>query len=171
LTLESTPGCIIADMSDCCCAATTARASEVQCPTCATKGFAVDLQTVKALLDSQAMQRLQATHHRFCASTTCDVVYFDDAGHTFSQSDLRVPVWQKQAAGARTVCYCFGETEATIRQELEQTGVSTATARVREHIAANRCACDIRNPKGSCCLGDLMAAVKRVEVALLTETE
>jgi hypothetical protein len=35
--------------------------------------------------------------------------------------------------------------------------------RVREHIAAERCACEVRNPRGACCLGDVIAAVKRIE--------
>jgi hypothetical protein len=39
-------------------------------------------------------------------------------------------------------------------------------SRVREHIAAKRCACDIRNPRGTCCLGDVDAAVKRVQAAV-----
>jgi hypothetical protein len=54
---------------------------------------------------------------------------------------------------------------------LEETGRTMAIERVREHIAATRCACDIRNPRGACCLGDLIAAVKRVELALLTKAE
>ena len=43
--------------------------------------------------------------------------------------------------------------------------------RIREHIAAQRCACDIRNPRGACCLGDVMAAVKRLEGATLSVKE
>jgi hypothetical protein len=33
------------------------------------------------------------------------------------------------------------------------------------HIDADRCACDVRNPRGTCCISDLIAAVKRVEAA------
>jgi hypothetical protein len=40
-------------------------------------------------------------------------------------------------------------------------------ARIREHIAAQRCACDVRNPRGACCLGDVMAAAKRIERLML----
>jgi predicted HD phosphohydrolase len=72
-------------------------------------------------------------------------------------------VWQKEPFGARLVCYCFGETEATIRDEIEMTGRSRAVERVREHIVAKRCACEVRNPRGACCLGDLIAAVRRAE--------
>ena len=60
------------------------------------------------------------------------------------------------------ICYCFGENEADISAEVEQTGRYNAVERVRVHIASGRCACDVRNPKGACCLGDVTQAVKRI---------
>jgi hypothetical protein len=93
-------------------------------------------------------------------------VYFGDAGDRFGTGDVRVPVWQKEPSGERLLCYCFGETESGIRRELLEHGHADVVARIREHISAQRCACDIRNPRGACCLGDVMAAVKRIEGAL-----
>ena len=127
----------------------------------------MELLTVKALLTEPALSRLSAIDHRFCPDPTCDVVYFNALGECYRRQDLRVPVWQKEPFGTRLVCYCFGETEGTIRDEIERAGVSRAVERVREHIAARRCACDVRNPRGVCCLGDLIDAVKRVEQAAL----
>lgn len=127
----------------------------------------MQLQTVKALLTELALQRLHATHHRFCANDACDVVYFDDGERTFRTDDIRVAVWQKEPTGGRTICYCFGETESAIRDEILRRGQSEAERRVRTHIAACRCACDLRNPRGTCCLGDLRAAITRVEASLL----
>ena len=94
------------------------------------------------------------------------MVYFDVEGECYRKSDLRVSVWQKEPFGNRTVCYCFGESEESMRTEIAATGQSHAVERVRAHIAAGRCACDVRNPRGGCCLGDLAAAVNRVETAL-----
>jgi hypothetical protein len=65
-------------------------------------------------------------------------------------------------AGERLVCYCFDESEASIRAELREHGRSGAVERIRAHIAARRCACETRNPRGVCCLGDLIAVVKRL---------
>lgn len=45
-----------------------------------------------------------ATDYRFCPGGSCDVVYFGAAGRSFTFRDLRVPVWQKQPFGNRTVC-------------------------------------------------------------------
>ncbi|MGH9201386.1 MAG: hypothetical protein ACRD2A_09130 [Vicinamibacterales bacterium] len=90
-------------------------------------------------------------------------MYFSGTGSHFGTADLRVPVWQKLPSGSGLVCYCFGESEASLGAEIELTGRSLAVQRIREHITAGRCACDVRNPRGTCCLGDVMAAVKRVE--------
>jgi hypothetical protein len=109
---------------------------------------------------------LEPADYRFCADPRCDVVYFNGTGSQFGTADLRVPVWQKRPSGSRVVCYCFGESEASIRAEVELTGRSLAAQRIRAHITAGRCACEIRNPRGACCLGDVMAAVNRVKSSL-----
>ena len=138
-------------------------AADSRCPESGTKGLAVDLLTVKALLGEVALRTVRCGPYRFCPEPTCVVVYFDDEGHVFTTLDLRVPVWQKQPAGTRMVCYCFDENEASMARELAETGRCDASQRVRDHIAAGRCACEVRNPRGTCCLGDVMKAVAQIE--------
>lgn len=154
-----------------CCDSPGAEPGARSCATCTDRGTPVQLQTVKALVTEVALRRVQLTHYRFCANPTCDTVYFGDAGDQFGSDDIRVPVWQKRSCGERLLCYCFGETESGIRSELLEHGRTDVVARIREHIAAQRCACDIRNPRGACCLGDVMAEVKRIEGAMLSVKE
>lgn len=158
-------------MSDCCCEGLPVEPGACTCLRCREHGSAVQLQTVKALLTETALRRVQVTHYRFCGNPACEVVYFGDAGDHFGRRDLRVPVWQKEPVGARLLCYCFGETESSIRIELAEHGQTDVVERIREHIAAQRCACDIRNPRGACCLGDVIAAVKRIETAVPSDKE
>lgn len=152
----------MSEMGECCCPGPVDTASAFACSVCRTKGSSVDELTVKALLSESALQRFEPGAYRFCPDAGCKNVYFDVAGQAFTTGDLRVPVWQKEPVGNRTICYCFGENETDIRTEVEQTGTSKAVERVRGHIEAGRCACDVRNPKGSCCLGDVTQAVKRI---------
>src|SRR5712691_1826736 len=146
-------------MSSCCCPVRTDEPSASRCPVSGSQGTVVDLLTVKALLTESALRRLLPGDYRFCPDTGCDVVYFSADGGRFATADVRVPVWQKLPFGNRPICYCFGETEVSIRSEIESIGASQAVERVREHIAAERCACDVRNPRGACCLADLINAV------------
>ena len=155
-------------MSNCCDASACAPEAGVGdvCPGCRTKGKPVELSTVKALLTESALARFSRGAYRFCADSACDTVFFDESGYTFTRADVRVPVWQKEPFGSRMVCYCFGENEANIGAEMLRDGLSRAVQRVTAHIQAGRCACEVRNPRGQCCLGDVAAAVKRVAASL-----
>lgn len=133
-----------------------------RCPRSGSPGTPVGRQTLKALLKGSALTRLSQCEYRFCPDAHCPVVYFGANGDHFSTEDVRVAVWQKQPFADRQMCYCFGDSEGSIRAEIEACGHSSAAGRIREHITAGRCACDIRNPRGSCCLGDVIAAIERV---------
>lgn len=151
-------------MGNCCSAANTVVARQhTACSQCGSKGAPVDLLTVKALLTESALHRLVPAPLYFCREPICSVVYFGTDGQVYVSTDVRVAVWQKQPAGARRMCYCFDENEASMLRELIETGRCHAVQRVRDHITADRCACEVRNPRGTCCLGDLMKAVARLE--------
>lgn len=155
---------------ECCCPPRPEDPAERRaCPRSGTHGKPIDLNTVKALLTEQALQRVNGSSHRFCPDPACDVVYFNATDQVFVASDIRVPVWQKLPPGARMVCYCFGENEADMRREVAEAGSSQAVDRVLVHIAAGRCACNLRNPSGACCLGDVIAAVNRVQNEQLSD--
>jgi hypothetical protein len=157
-------------MSSCCPPEKSPALNAVRrCPRSGSTGKAVAGQTVKALLTERALQRFTTSNYQFCADASCDVVYFSTDGAQFYTADVRVGVWQKLPPGDRPVCYCFGESEASIRAEIQATGRSIAVQRIREHLAAGRCACEVRNPRGACCLGDVIAAVRRAESALANE--
>jgi hypothetical protein len=137
----------------------------VGCGECGTAGRPVESVTVKAMLTAAALTRYERHAYRFCPDAACSVVYFGQDGTVFTTSDVLERVWQKEPPGRRTLCYCFGENESDIAAEIQLRGRSDAAQRVRMHIAARRCACEIRNPRGVCCLGDVVAAVERLSLA------
>ena len=159
-------------MSSCCgSSAPVLPAEALRCPHCDSKGLAVELLAVKASLTEYALPSVRQGPYRFCADPSCAVVYFCDGGQSFDTTALRMPVWQKQPAGARTICYCFGENEGSMAREFRETGRCDASLRVREHIAAGRCVCEVRNPRGVCCLGDVMKAVALIEAECVVTVE
>ena len=141
------------------------------CPVSATRGERVELQTVKSLVREHPLRRISTLPHHFCPNPTCEVVYFDEAGAVYLKDDVRVPVWQKEPSGRRMICYCFDENEAGMLAECEQAGATSAADRVRAHIAAGRCACEVRNPRGACCLGDVLAATTRISESLSEDAD
>ena len=146
-----------------------ARTTPVQnCPTCGKKGKQVGTETVKAML-AVTLHGIQPDRsYLFCRTADCAVVYFaDDGKQTFIEDDLREKVYQKHPDDDDVfVCYCFRHTPGSIRVELLETGQSTVVETVTQGTKVHQCACELRNPQGSCCLGNVSGAVKRVKQEL-----
>lgn len=132
------------------------------CPSCGEPGKPVDLLTVKAML-AVPLTQLRATQYRFCKTPDCPTVYYGtDADHRIDEGLLRERVHQKHPEDDSVfVCYCFRHTPGSIKAEFSRTGRSTVVASITAGIQAGQCACEVRNPQGSCCLGNVRAAVGR----------
>lgn len=130
------------------------------CPRCGTQGRRVASATVRSILkpDFGTAVREDAGY-RFCASPHCDVLYFDAAGWSASKVDAAVRVGLKETIDPVPLCYCFGFTRADVRAEVATTGTSTIPDRITAEVKAGRCACEVKNPSGRCCLGDVRKAV------------
>lgn len=136
------------------------------CPTNGQVGAVVNTLTLKALL-ARPLTVLREGEYRFCRAPDCPTVYYSaDGAQRFAEPDLRERVYQKHPAEPDVlVCYCFGHTLGGIRAEIERGGRSTVVAQIEAGIQAGQCACDIRNPQGTCCLGNARALVRRLEAA------
>ena len=92
----------------------------------------------------------------FCRTADCDVVYFRFNEALFRKDDLTVRVHQKEPDDPTVpVCYCFGWTPEKILAEIETTGKSAAFEKITAEVKADNCYCDVANPRGSCCLGNV----------------
>ncbi|MBC8335538.1 MAG: hypothetical protein ISR59_09165 [Anaerolineales bacterium] len=131
------------------------------CPTNGVIGKKVDTQTVKAIL-ALPLNLLTSDAYRFCADPDCSTVYYSEDGQQlFDEADLRERVYQKHADDKEiSICYCFRHTVGNIGSEIAESGKSTVVAEITAGIKAGQCACDIRNPQGDCCLGNVRALVK-----------
>lgn len=135
----------------------------LSCPECATEGKSIDTQTVKSLL-AVSLENIRPQEYRFCTNEDCPVVYFTmDGEQVIHENDLRERVYQKAAGDENVkVCYCFRVSPADMRIEFNETGSSTVVDRVKAGVKAGQCACKIRNPQGSCCLGNVRSVAKKM---------
>ena len=105
--------------------------------------------------------------YSFCPARDCSIVYFEDkGGHQFTVDDLRIRVGVKVNNDPIPLCYCFGFDEKHIRDEIGQTGNTSIPDKVSGLIREGLCACEVRNPAGVCCLGELNKAAKRLKLEL-----
>jgi Zinc binding domain len=146
-------------MESCCTVPQDASPGPIRCPACGKAGRRVEPITVKAMLGPKALARASDPEHRFCATASCPVVYFG-ANEAFFREDVIVPVFQKDPPGQRIVCYCFGVGEVDIRRERLETAGAQASERIRALVKEGRCACEVKNPQGSCCLGNIATLEK-----------
>ncbi|MFP5246248.1 MAG: putative iron-sulfur cluster-binding metallochaperone [Thermoanaerobaculia bacterium] len=136
-----------------------------QCPSCSEAGSPVDRITLKALLTGDGLRRGVPAQPRYCGNADCPIVYFDvDGDVTFTEADVIVRVYGKHPNDADTpVCYCFGVSVGTMRDEPRAHELREMVAR---EVKAQHCACEVKNPKGGCCLGDLVRIERGVAEAI-----
>lgn len=161
-------------MSDMCCAPSepgsqTPAAST--CPSCGRPGRAVSFTTVQAQVAISLRGLAPAVYH-FCCTPSCAVVYFASAAQgpaqersAITREQLRERVFQKEPADDVLVCYCFRYRVGDIHRS-DRAGRSAILADIVAGTQQGRCACELRNPQGRCCLGNVrrVAAISDTEV-------
>lgn len=130
------------------------------CPECDQTGKPVQGQTVKGLL-SVSLRQVQDVKYLFCRTPTCPAVYFSaDGTQTFTVEQVRQPVYQKEPEAEDVfVCYCFHHTVGELRRALPEDRKAIVD-NINMGINAGQCACELRNPQGSCCLGNVRDLIK-----------
>jgi hypothetical protein len=150
-------------MSDCCSVNVKAgTAPEVMaCPVNGARSKQVDVLTVKSLVRHIPLG-MSNDQYYFCEARDCDVVYFpfDPQAPTFRRQDLVVRVGAKETADPIPICYCFGFTRKDIEDEIAASGRSTVAERISAEVKQGNCACEVKNPSGKCCLGDVTRIVR-----------
>ncbi len=132
-----------------------------ECPFCKVKGKTVKLITLKSMLRPNKLETLNADAvHYFCSNEKCNVVYFDTNNKKYVKSDIKVPVFQKETLNTVPVCYCFDWTKEKIKKYKEQGVVTIPVEHIKQNIKENRCGCEVNNPQGSCCLGNVTQYIK-----------
>ncbi len=135
------------------------------CPVCHQQGKKVGGQTVKAML---ALSLAYVSHepYLFCSTPTCPVVYFSaDGMQHFTVEQVRERVYQKAPDTDEVlVCYCFRYSVGDIRAAVRANKAGDVVEKIKVGVRAGQCACDIRNPQGSCCLGNVHALIEHFQL-------
>lgn len=126
------------------------------CPSCGAAGQGVDIRTLKHWLLTHFVPKIPAIPFYFCKTKNCPIVYFSaDHSKQYTKDELRYRIGIKETQTPIPVCYCFGVTEDMILKEIQGTGKSSFSAWIAKEVKYGNCACDVRNPSGWCCLGDI----------------
>ena len=146
-------------MQDCC--SSSEKLSRPVCQkTGATCGKPVGRETVEALIKPEHKNSLPPTQYYFCDSPECDIVYVSESGNEFITKDqLSVRVGIKEKDDPIPLCYCFDFDRKEIWDDIRRTGKTDIPKLITRRVKAGECRCQVTNPRGSCCLGDIYRAV------------
>jgi len=91
-------------------------------------------------------------------------VYFSaDGEQAFTLQEVRERVYQKEPKAEDVfICYCFRHTVGEL-QEASLEACGTIVDSINAGISGGQCACDLRNPQGSCCLGNINRRIKQLK--------
>lgn len=157
-------------MSDCCTPKEqfSITSDQDSCPICMVAGKKVKLITLKSMLKPTSLVHINSElNHYFCNTNNCDVAYFDSIKRTYDLSEVKVPIHQKDNSLIVPVCYCFDWTKEKIKEYVERGLNSDPVENIRNHIKENRCGCEVNNPQGSCCLGNVTKYIKSLSLEVL----
>jgi len=152
-----------------CCLVTekTPAPAKAACPVSGALSRKVQHRTLEHLVKPAKRGAIRNAQYYFCNEPSCRIVYFsNEEAPVFSVDDLTVKVFAKDQGNEVPVCYCFDWTRDRIVRQIEENGQSTASWEIAREIKAGNCACDVKNPKGECCLGEVNTFVKETKEML-----
>jgi hypothetical protein len=133
------------------------------CISCSHHSKAVSRRTVLFMVKPECLEEALNGTFRLCPHRECAIVYFQEQGNrVFTVDDLRTTVGVKASKDPIPLCYCFGFDESHLREEIAETGTTTIPERISYLIREGLCACDVRNPSGKCCLGEVIRTAKKI---------
>lgn len=154
-----------AELRDCCSRDPVLKGKSL-CPSSGTPGKPVTVVTMGAMLKPALRDRVQDETYCFCDDPTCEIVYFKaDGSQVFTKTDLATRVGIKESQSPRPLCYCYGHSFESIRAEWFATGHTTVIESIKAQMKAEACRCEVTNPSGACCLGDITRALKEIQGA------
>ena len=160
--------CAIADMENP--ATAFERDEPLICVRCGGQSKPVSRKTVLSMVKPEFLEAALNGTYGFCHARDCQVIYFEEQGtRVFTGDDLRITVGAKRSTDPIPLCYCFGFDESHLREEISKTGNTTVPEKIFLLIREGLCACDVRNPSGNCCLGEVNRTAKRLKEEALRQ--
>lgn len=132
------------------------------CPLCNSKGIEVKNITIKHLVIDEFVDEIKENTYFICMNEECNIVYFNPyLGTSYSNQQVRVPIWFKKDANPKYICYCNEVTEQQIINAVINNGAKDIKDIIRLTGAMKNGKCEINNPLGKCCSPFIQEAINK----------
>lgn len=132
------------------------------CKECCNIGKSIKEITIRSFVKESKLEAIKNPDgFYFCETSTCQCVYFNNVQQIYlHKEDIKVSVGIKETEGSIPVCYCFNWTKDRIFDQIKQQEYSTVIQEITTKVKAGECSCEIKNPSGKCCLGEVNKMIK-----------
>lgn len=96
----------------------------------------------------------QIIHEKYylCKNKKCKVGYFNkESNFLINKNELKVPLWFKEDADPKYICYCSRVTEKDIISAVKNKGAKNIKDVINITGAMENCNCEVNHPTGNCC--------------------
>ncbi|MFN3603301.1 MAG: putative iron-sulfur cluster-binding metallochaperone [Leptonema sp. (in: bacteria)] len=147
---------------DCCNFSEISKFQKISCPSCNQQSsFKIKNNTLKHLLKLEKLQVIANTTYYFCSTSNCNIVYFSKERNSyFTKEDVQVKVFSKDEGEEIPICYCFGWSRKKIKEAIKNK--INPMKEIEKNVRKGICHCEVKNPKGRCCLGDVYKFVQNM---------
>ena len=137
---------------------------KMKCPNCGEKAKAVLAKTLNSLLKDKVELSCKDGFY-YCKTPSCKNIYFRNE-EVLKQEDISVVVGLKEGSSPDTVCYCFKWTKEKIKIEIQENAETLALEDIKSKMKNISCNCELLNPSGGCCLGDITNVIIEIKDSL-----
>ncbi|KAF0194360.1 MAG: hypothetical protein FD169_1829 [Bacillota bacterium] len=130
----------------------------VRCPKCQSVGQSVSSVTVRHMV-LEGLRVVSDEEYSLCLNEGCDVVYYSGLDTLYRKDQVRVPVWFKNDASPRYICYCNKVTVEQLEDAVRNKGARTLRDLVKVTAVMKNGDCERQNPTGKCCSTAIMKIV------------
>jgi len=124
--------------------------------------LAVSPKTVSHMVIENLAAQITEERYYLCLDENCQVAYYTEgSGFQIKLDDLRVPIWFKQGADPKYICYCNRVTEDEMISAVVHQGARSLKDIMKLTGAMGSCDCAINHPTGKCCSPYIFETIKK----------
>ncbi len=132
-----------------------------ECPVCNTEGKRVPLDVVFTFADDEQRNNLRDSDYYLCLNPDCEAAYFNNYRELITINDIRRPIWFKNGAEPKIICYCNNITEKQIKEAVREHGLKSWEKIVLHYRKRKNCDCSKLNPAGECCTENFYGVINQ----------
>lgn len=122
------------------------------CPVCEALGEEIPYETVCNLVKPDKKVLILDKGYYICLNPSCNVAYYcDNNKDTFITSDISVPIWYKDDANIKYVCYCNNVTIDEVTNTIIDYKVKNIKGLMKYTNVMKNGQCKKNHPMGKCC--------------------